>query len=83
MNRVKQEFNIETSRSAVERFLKDLHYTIKVCDSIPVARNTESTIQARFEYANKFRDLELEYPTESLIFVDEVGFSVSICPKRG
>ena len=82
VDRVKQEFDIEMSRSAVERCLKDLNYAIKVCDSIPVARNTVSTIRDGFEYANKFRDLELEYPTVSFTFVDEVGFSVCIRAKK-
>ena len=41
---VKQGFDIETSKSPVDGCLKDLHYTIKVCYSIPMARNTESTI---------------------------------------
>ena len=43
-------------------------------DSVPDARNRASTIEQRFEYVVRFRELELQTPIENFIFVDEVEF---------
>ena len=77
--KVADVYNIQVSNSCIDRVLRNFHYTIKV-DTIPDARNRSSTIEQRFKYSIRFRDLEQEIPIENFIFVDEVGFSR---PKRG
>ena len=70
-------YNIQVSNSCIDRVLRNFHYTIKKVDTIPDARNRSSTIEQRFKYSIRFRDLEQEIPIENFIFVDEVGFSIS------
>lgn len=81
--RVIETFNLTVSCSTIDRCLKEFHYTVKQVVTIPKQRNSENTIQKRYEYSQKFRNLEVSRPTEEFIFVDEVGFTVSSRPKRG
>ena len=83
VDKVREEFGITVSKSCVDKVLNDFHYTLKKADLIPEARNYRSTIESRFTYSQNYRRLELEYPIESFIFIDEVGFSVSTRPKKG
>ena len=70
------------SAACVDRCLREFHYTIKNVDVIPAARNYRSTIEQRFGYAQKYRQLEQAYSAEAFIFADEAGFKVSTRPKR-
>ena len=83
VDKVHKEFVITVSKSCVDKVLNDFHYTLKKADLIPEARNYRSTIESRFTYSQNYRRLELEYPIESFIFIDEIGFSVSLRPKKG
>ncbi len=47
------------------------------------SRNTQKTINLRFEYSQQYRKLEVTHGTENFIIIDEVGFKVSSRPKRG
>jgi len=62
--RVQEELNLLVSESTIDRCLKSFHYTVKNILPIPVARNTERTIEARFLYAQEFRRLEQTTPLE-------------------
>lgn len=83
VTRVKDQFKINVSRSCVDRCLRNFHYTIKNVLPVPVARNSERTIQMRYEYSQSFRNLEQTTIHESFLFLDEVGFKVCTRPKRG
>ncbi|KAG0423398.1 Histone-lysine N-methyltransferase SETMAR, partial [Dictyocoela muelleri] len=61
----------------------DMHYSLKRLTLIPVARNTESTIEKRKEYEREFSSLLTENSFESFIFLNEVGFSVTSRIKYG
>ena len=62
--------------------MKTFHYTLKRAYPVTAARNSERTINLRYEYAVKFRDQETLAPTENFVFLDEVGFQVVTRPKR-
>jgi len=83
VQRVQTEFNLTVSTSCVDRCLRSFHYTIKNVLPVPAARNSERTIQLRFDYAQNFRKLEQTTIHESFLFLDEVGFKFCTRPKRG
>ena len=74
--KVQQEFNIEVSTSLINRCLREFYYTLKNALHVPASRNTNSTIEKRYEYALSYRQLEEDYPSENFVFLDEVGFKV-------
>ena len=65
------------SNSCIDHVLREFHYTVKKVDTIPVARNIQSTIEQRYSFAQQFRKYEQENPIDSFIYIDEVGFQVS------
>ena len=79
--RIQSTYNLSVSTSCIDRCLRAFHYTIKRVVAIPAARSRESTIESRFDYATRFRELQQNFPTKSFLFLDEVGFSVSTRPK--
>jgi transposase len=50
-----KEYNLKVSISCINLCLKDFHYTLKSLVILPVSRNSDSTIEKRFEYANSFK----------------------------
>ena len=66
--KVKEKFNILTSKSAIDRILHEFHYTIKSTVLVPERRNDARTIDIREQYAEKFRRLETEMEHSNLIF---------------
>ena len=51
--------------------------------TVPEKINDDQTIRLRSKHANGFRSLKTEFENSNFIFIDEVGFSVVTCPKRG
>jgi transposase len=82
-NEVFSKFNKTVSLSTINRCIQHFHYTLKMVHCIPENRISESTIEQRFNYALEFRDLETRIPSESFVFVDEVGFQVCSRVKKG
>ena len=80
--KVDEEFSISCSLSTVDRILKEFHYSVKRAYPVPVARNTSSTIEKRYEYAQAYRSLEETVRVEDIVFIDEVGFQVVTRPKQ-
>ena len=56
--RIHSTYSLSVSTSCIDRCLRAFHYTIKRVDSIPAARNRESTIESRFDYATRFGMLQ-------------------------
>ena len=81
--KIYERYNVQISKSTVDRCLKEFHYTVKSTAVVPVRRNVDSTLDGRALYAQRFRRLEELFQQKSLIFVDEVGFAVSTRPKKG
>ena len=81
--RIQPTYSLSASTSCIDRCLGAFYYTIKKFDSIPAVCNRESTIESRFDYATRFRELQQIFPTKSFLFLDEVGTLDSTRPKRG
>ena len=59
--KVKDEFNVDISKSSIARILDDFYYSLKQVHLIPERRNTESNIQIRMEYSIQFSGLRANY----------------------
>ena len=61
-------------KTSVDRVLLDFYYTLKRTSLVLEARNSERTIELRYEYAQMFLQLECEHPAENFVLLDEVEF---------
>jgi transposase len=77
------ELQIDVTEKTIDRCLSAFQYTLKRVHVQPERRNTEEAIQVRANYANSFMDLLSRVDDHHLIFIDEVGFSVSMRSRRG
>ncbi len=50
---------------------------------VPERRNVEAIIEERLSYAIAFNDQLLTIDDSRFVFIDEVGYSVSLCTRRG
>lgn len=50
------ELNITVSYSTINRCLKGFHYTLKIMVAVPAVRNTETTLNTRFNYTQEFTE---------------------------
>lgn len=82
-NKLNISCGLNVSTSTINRCLNNFHYTLKNLTLVPVRRNTPSTIEHRFTYAQNFNTKLLEIDDKNLIFIDEVGFSVVCRTKYG
>lgn len=71
------------SNSTIHNALSGINYTMKCISPSPVARNTPERIEQRVLYAQEYDHLLCTYVPTNIIFVDEVGFSLSIRVNRG
>lgn len=78
-----KEHNVDVSTSTIGRTLKQFHYTLKRVTHVPERRYCPEAVETRKAYACEFGNLEVNNNDKNLIFIDEVGFSVSTRPKRG
>ena len=69
-----ENFNINPSISTINRACMGFNYSFKRISLISLRRNIESTIEARFEYASRFMNFDIN----KVIFIDEMGTSVSM-----
>ena len=68
------EFSIRVSRTGIDNYLKSIHYSFKRISFVPVARNSTTTLDIRYNYAVKFS--ELVASQRKLFFIDETGVQV-------
>lgn len=81
--RLEKEHSISPSLSSILRGINSFSYTLKRTSLIPKRRNDANAINDRFLYASKFLQFVSECDGENFIFVDEVGFNVSMRCRRG
>jgi len=81
--RINEDFGVSVSKSTVGRLIESFNYSLKRLQFIPERRNAENTIQIRREYALEFSSLPANFSEEEIIFLNEVGFSVSSRSSRG
>ncbi|XP_049294417.1 uncharacterized protein LOC125769652 isoform X2 [Anopheles funestus] len=77
------QYQIRASITTISREIKGFNYTLKRLHLIPERRNTESTVSERKEYATNLYDLSHQYADSGMVFVDEVGFNVSMRTSSG
>ena len=82
-NKVMDELSINISKSTIHRILDCFHYSLKKIHIIPERRNAIENIEVRKQYAIQFSALPATYSEEQIIFIDEVGFNVSLRTSRG
>ena len=80
---VMDEFSITVSKSTINRILDNLNYSFKTIHLIPERQNATDNIQVRKEYAFQFSALPSIYSEDQIVFIDEVGFNVSMRTSRG
>jgi ribosomal protein S21 len=80
---VYEEFEVRVDDNTIDRCLKNFHFTLTQVTLVPERRNCERTINLREVYASDFNSYFLNYDDKNLIFIVEVGFSVSTRTKRG
>lgn len=83
VEKVWNTYQIRVSKSLIDRLLKKFHFNLKNIIRIPERRNTIQTIELRFNYATRFRNIESSYQDKNFIFLDEVGFQVVSRAKKG
>jgi transposase len=74
----RSELDITVSEQTIGRAINSFHYTLKRVHMVPERRNDLEAINSRALYANQFMRLLTTISQAQLIFLDEVGFSVSM-----
>jgi len=82
--KVDEELNINVSLSTINRCIAGFHYSVKAIVKVPERRNCDSTLDQRVIYSRLFSVLlcDENIPDKYIIFIDEVGFSVSTRPSK-
>ena len=80
---LKRRFGIVVSKTTVDRALVGFSYTVKRVYVQPERRNDAEAINDRYRYACEFLYLVSVVPEECIIFLDELGFNVSMRTRRG
>lgn len=82
--RINTKFNTYIkSNSTIHNALKGINYTMKMITPSPLQRNTPERINQRYEYAQEYDQINCEFAPKNIIFIDEVGFSLSIRVNKG
>ena len=71
---VLKRFGKKVSRSTINQYLRNFHYTLKRVTFIPERRNTPEVIEKRYDYMIKF--MEIYSNRNKIFFVDETGIQV-------
>ena len=79
---LQMQHGVNVSISTIDRTLKNFHYTLKTLTAIPEKIICQNTIDKTHKYAQNFRVLEKNVENKSIIFIDEIGFSVVSRPKK-
>ncbi|KAF7694608.1 hypothetical protein CDIK_2112 [Cucumispora dikerogammari] len=82
VNRCASELDVMTSISSVNKAIVGFAYSLKRIHTIPERRNCPENIELRYLYAQKFVELQGRISENNNVFIDEVGFSVSMRDKR-
>ena len=82
-NKLVEQYSIKPSLSTIDRTIRAFSYTLKRVSLIPERRNETNTLQIRFNYAREFFTLLASDDGDNILFLDEVGFNISMRSKRG
>jgi transposase len=76
-------FNKNPSTTTINRILGDFNFSIKRVSIQPEQRNDSLAIERRAQYANHFMEVLSTIPDGNILYLDEVGFCVSMRTRRG
>lgn len=76
-----ETFDIKVSISCINNHIDSFHYTFKKATHIPEQWNTAVNIEKRTAYANMFTEIRRNHDDNKFVFINEVGFSISL--RRG
>ena len=77
--KILDERSVNVSTRTIGRVFKEFHYSMKRTSLIPVARNSLSNIESRYQYALRF----CEFDEEKTYFIDEAGFQINMRRNYG
>lgn len=82
-NSLNENFSINCSTSTIHNNLANFLYSFKKVSVQPEGRNTENLIGLRREYAIRWLDIVASQDGNNVLFLDEVGFSISLRSRYG
>jgi transposase len=77
-----ETFHISVSNQSVSNALTKIGFTVKLLRTIPMSRNTPSTLQARKDFAQRFL-AEAPDDSRNIVWIDEAGFNLHLRRKFG
>lgn len=80
---IMDRFGVSVSTTTVFNCLKSLNYSLKSLKLIPQRRNAGDVLNTRKTYSEEFQRIEESYPPNKIIFLDEVGFNISLRIRHG
>ena len=81
--KVFERHGVHFSISTIAREVKGFNYSLKMLQKIPEKRHTTATIEERSTYARNFYQITRAFPVSGLIYLDELGFNVSMRTSKG
>lgn len=78
-----EKYGVLCGVSTIHRKIENFSYSYKRVKLITVARNSEQQIQKRFDDSMEWSNTVAPHDGNNLIFLDEVGFNVSMRCKYG
>ncbi|XP_026213314.1 uncharacterized protein LOC113160317 isoform X3 [Anabas testudineus] len=76
--------NVQTvSISTIDRVLKGHQMKMKQLYTVPFERNGERVMELRYQYVQRMMELEASEQPHSFIYMDEAGFNLTKCRRRG
>lgn len=82
-HKILEQYQVQVCRSTVAKCIGDFNYSLKRIYLYPERRNTGATLEVRKDYAIRFTALPASMPDNGIVFVDEVGFKISMRVMRG
>lgn len=73
-----EKFNINVSISTISKYINEFNFSFKRVSLIPERRNDAQNIEDRAVYARNYLSILGAIDDANIIFVDEVGFNVSM-----
>lgn len=77
------DFNLNICLATIYRCLDSFHFSWKKLALIPIRRNIDENKEARYIYAQTYFGFLCEISEENIIFVDEIGFNLSMRSHHG
>lgn len=81
--KILESHGIQVSAATIAREIKKFNYSFKRVKLLPERRNNPNTLGIRKEYALSFNRISQRLPQAAVVFIDEVGFNISMRTSMG